>query len=1113
MVGRGIALLCAFLFVLASPAGAQPLAAADPSGERDVSTSRTVKTERRIEPPALFEHIDYTDGLPNSNVTSIVQDKIGFMWFATQDGLARYDGARMRVYRPIDNDPTSISAAFVTALALDDKGRLWAGTEKGLVVYDPDTDRFTRFSAGAKGGLSSAGVSRIHRDAKNRMWFVMSGGGIDKYDPGSNTFSAYLTDTAVTAIGSDASGTLWLGTESDGVIKWNPDDGKTQAYPLNEDGGEASDPISSVLVASDGRIWLGTDGAGLAAIESKTLKVVRYRSGPDEGTISDDHVTSSLYEDRDKNIWFGTQNGLNEIKKDGTIVRYHHDPNDPMSLAFEGVESIYQDTGGIMWIGGFVLGLCKLDPARSRFGRYKIRDVPPTTFYEDPDGTIWVGSYHGGLWKLDFKEARATIYSTLGRPGSDDAIDLETTWIPAVLRDKTGTMWLSLQGQGVIAFNTKTEEFKHYAPNPDDANAIPVDTIWSIVEDAKGQLWFATWGGGLVKYDRAHDAFTSFTTENVTGMTSDRLYSIQIDPKNPAVLWLAAGKGGVMRFDTAAGSATSFRSKEKDPKTLSSDDVLSLYVQADGTVWAGTYGGGLNRITTSSGAVERFTKANSGLTNDVIYGILPDDAGNLWLSTNGGGLLRFNPKDKKWDVYDVSDGIAGKEFAQGGAKRTKAGLLIFGGSESAFNMFDPKAITRDPYAPPIALTGFKLGNQEVRLQRPIWTLPKIEVGYSDTFEIEFAGLSYAAPEKNRYSYKLEGYDDTWTETDRPFASYKKLDGGNYTLRVRAANRHGVWGEKAISLPLHVKPPFWRTWPAYIVYLVVLAGIIALVFYLQRLRVSRIMAQGRLAVVERDIALTGAVQNGFLPEYNELSGGRFNLFGFYRGAESCSGDWWWHENINGRHLVLVGDVTGHGPGPAMVTAAVASAFRILVTETGIPDLAEALLVLNRVVLQVAKGKYSMTMAAIELDEQTGQWQLLSAGAPPIMSLNNRGKHRVYFAAGTPLGTETGYEVGHVEGRLQPGERLLLYTDGIPEIMLPNGQPLGMRRLGQMYERTRDSGLRDAAAAIVQQADLTQSGKPQEDDWTFAIVEWRGIGAPMSENTELPTNVAGSGYYEG
>jgi serine phosphatase RsbU (regulator of sigma subunit) len=355
--------------------------------------------------------------------------------------------------------------------------------------------------------------------------------------------------------------------------------------------------------------------------------------------------------------------------------------------------------------------------------------------------------------------------------------------------------------------------------------------------------------------------------------------------------------------------------------------------------------------------------------------------------------------------------------------------------------------------------------------------------------MQFAALAFAAPNKNRYAYKLEGFDDDFIETDRPYATYTKLGGGNYTLRIRASNRHGIWTEKGIALELAVAPPLWRTWRAYGVYLLVLAGAAFLFFRYQRQRVQRAEREGRLAVVERDLELTGAVQTGFLPDHNEINTERIQLFGLYRPADACGGDWWWHEPLSGgRHVIMVGDVTGHGPGPAMVTAAVATAFRVLI-ESGLDDVRQGLEMLNREVLRVAKGKYHMTMAAFEIDEATGRWILYSAGAPPILTVGQTGKHRVHFCAGAPLGTESGFETGLVEGQLEPSDRILIYTDGIPEIALPNGNAFGMRGFAQLFERTRGQDLRDAAAAIVQHADQTMAGQPQADDWTFTMIEWR------------------------
>ena len=286
----------------------------------------------------------------------------------------------------------------------------------------------------------------------------------------------------------------------------------------------------------------------------------------------------------------------------------------------------------------------------------------------------------------------------------------------------------------------------------------------------------------------------------------------------------------------------------------------------------------------------------------------------------------------------------------------------------------------------------------------------------------------------------------------------------------------------------MKPPIWRTWQAFIFYLLILAAAAYLLFRIQRERVRRAEREGRLAVVERDLELTGAVQSFFLPEQNEINTPRLQVFGLYKPADACGGDWWWHEPLSGgRHVVMVGDVTGHGPGPAMVTAAVATAFRVLI-ENGLDDVTDGLQRLNREVLRVAKGKYHMTMAALEIDEVTGRWIFHSAGAPPVLSLNSQGKHKVHFCTGAPLGTETGFEIGRVEGRLESADRLLMYTDGIPEIVLLNGRTLGMRRFAQLYERTRGQDVHDAAATMVHHADECQAGQSQLDDWTFTIIEW-------------------------
>jgi ligand-binding sensor domain-containing protein len=1074
-MGRATAF--ALIVVAATSAAAAP----EPKPPAKAASVQPTKSAQRIAAPISFDRLGYAEGLPNSNVRRIVQDTLGFMWFGTQDGLARYDGSKMRVYRTSAKEPTSISGTYITVLLVDGDGKLWVGTpEDGVNLYDPETDQFTRFTKGSDGGLSSQGVTAAVRDLDGAVWFAMTGGGLDRFDPVTRKFESHRKDpldATITTMALDVTGDLWLGTSNEGVIRWNPKTKvATRFGPEPKGTDQPTVPITAVLVAEN-RVWIGTEGEGLLSLDPKTRAVVRFQHAADDAqSITDDRITA-LFRDGDQTLWIGTANGLSRMDR-GKITQHVHDPNDPLSLAFPGVETIYQDRGGTIWVGGFTVGACKLDKARISFGRYRTRTHPANSYFEERDGSMWVGTYHGGLYKYDWAAQRATLYQTLGTAGGP-TIPLESTWIAALHADARGTLWMSLIGQGLVAFDPKTDTFKQYLSKADDQNSLPVDTIWDIWEDPQGMLWFATWGGGLVRFDPKAETFTSFTIED-----SNHLYTLYPDPIDANILWLGAAKGGLIRFDRTAGTASSFRNRADDPTSLSSDDVLSIH-RDGGTVWVGTYGGGLNKVDLASKRVERYT-SREGLPNDILWGVLPDGDGNLWISTNGGGLVQFDPRTKKQQVYEAADGIQSNEFAQGSFMRTRSGKLVFGGV-NGFNMFSPRDIKRDAYAPPVVITSLKVFNHEVSLDRPIWTLPPLAVAHSDSFEVQFAALAFSAPTKNRYAYKLDGFDDDFIETDRPYATYTKLDGGKYTLRVRAANRHGVWSEQDLALTIAVTPPFWRTWPAYIIYMILLLGLVALVIYIQRQRLKRAEREGRLAVIERDLALTGAVQNGFLPDTDEIRTSSVQLFGFYRPADACSGDWWWHKQFGARHVILVGDVTGHGPGPAMVTAAVATAFGVLTRDT-MTDMRSALQVMNDVVLNVSKGKYHMTMACLELEETTGKWILYSAGAPPIMTLSSSGKHKVHFCPGTPLGTESTFEPGIHEGVVQSGERLFICTDGIPEIALPNGGSLGLRRLGQLYEKTYGRSLRDAATMIVDQANVSQGGRPQDDDWTFTMVEW-------------------------
>jgi serine phosphatase RsbU (regulator of sigma subunit) len=520
---------------------------------------------------------------------------------------------------------------------------------------------------------------------------------------------------------------------------------------------------------------------------------------------------------------------------------------------------------------------------------------------------------------------------------------------------------------------------------------------------------------------------------------------------------------------------------------LSNDSVLSLYQEPSGRLWIGTDGGGLNTYDPIHRTITKFD-VSDGLPSNVIYGILRDDANHLWLTTSK-GLVRFDLATTKAVTFTSADGLGSTEFAQNTYFRSTSGKF-FVGTLTGFNRFDPKSIVPDSFVPPAVITSFRVFDKERALPRPIWDTPEVELSYRDSvFTVEFATLAFEAPETARYQYMLEGFRNEWMSTDRGKITFTNLDAGTYVLNIKTVNRHGIASATPTKLRLHIEPPPWRTKPAYALYLALLIGAGLLAVRLLRQRLLRVEREGRLALVEQELALTGAVQSGFLPASNDITTRQVRITGGYKPAESCGGDWWWHALLNDRrHLVIVGDVTGHGAGPAMVTAAVATAFQVFAATQSYVDIDEMLELLNRVVLRIGKGNYQMTLAMLELDENNGSWTLYNVGAPPILTLDRTGKHKVHFCPGSLLGTEDNFTVGKLSGTLASTDRILLYSDGIPEIQLPNGKMLGQRKFAQIYEQTRSQPVNLAAASLMNQALSIQGRQPQLDDWTFVLVEW-------------------------
>jgi signal transduction histidine kinase/streptogramin lyase len=429
--------------------------------------------------------------------------------------------------------------------------------------------------------------------------------------------------------------------------------------------------------------------------------------------------------------------------------------------------------------------------------------------HEDPGGVLWVGFFPRALDRLNRKTGKITHY--LPKPGDKNTLS-EGTNVNSVYRDQAGYLWVGGGGSGLDRFDERTGKFRHYRHNPDDPNSLISDNVYTIFSDRNGQMWVGQ-VGGLSRFDPSTDHFVNYQPlPDNPGSLANTLWVIYQD--RFGTLWIGTWGGMLSRFDEKTKGFLNYTPDPHDPHRLNGGGINTIHEDRTGALWVGAMDG-LYRFDRQSGAFTRYTE-KQGLPSSTIRCILEDGTGRLWLSTQKGGS-RFDPEKKTFRNYDVSDGLQSNEFSTG-CYQAPDGEMFFGGSDG-FNAFLPENVRDDPYVPPVAITSFKIFNQPVPiggnspLRKAIPYVDSLTLPYRDNvFSFEFAGLSYANSQKNRYRYKLENFEPGWNEvgSKQRLATYTNLDPGKYIFRVQASNSDGVWNEAGVSLPIIITPPWWRT---------------------------------------------------------------------------------------------------------------------------------------------------------------------------------------------------------------------------------------------------------------------------------------------------------------
>lgn len=795
-----------------------------------------------------FKHISLEQGLSNSTIECIFQDDRGFIWLGTRDGLNRFDGNQILVYRYNPLDTNSISDNYIRCISQDQSGAIWVGTSNGLNRFDPKTARFTRFKNNTDNpsSISHNLITSICVSPTGQLW-IGTGSGLNLYHPAQQSFERIYAnelyrapENQLTCLHQDSTGRLWIGSEK-GL--YYLDHRRQRILPWNTFvAGAPAGAIRAIHAGLNGSLWIGVDN-GLYTLEPVKNHWNSYKHIDKDRSSLGTNMVRSMEVDHHGRLWVGTVNGgLNLLLPDEGFRHFQNEPSNPASLSQRTVSALLEDRQGNLWIGTHRGGVNLYVPNQQNFGLFQkepnanslsYNDVK--CFYEDRNGKIWIGTDGGGLNVFDpvtkaFRHYRYNAYN-VNSLGSDEVLH--------VFEDSDGNIWVSTWGGGLNLFNRHTGSFTRFVHNATKPGTISSNYVQQVFEDDQHRLWVATYFGGLNLLDRKTKIFTRVESDeqHLTHPMGNNFVSICQDKKGN--LWFGTDDGGLNCLEKQTQKFVNyFVNDEKMP------DLRVLFVDSKGRLWAGQNGLYLYDETTRSFGL---FPGQATLAQEFIKGICEDTEGHFWISTSN-GLTRFHPQTKSIRKFNTADGLQGLEFEANAYLKTKDGRLYFGGV-NGFNAFYPKDIQPARFVPPVYITGFQVSNEKLTpansptifTQDISYTREIVLAHTQSTFSFDFAALNFSVPENNQYAYRLQGLNDQWNYVGNEHrATYTNLAPGHYVFEVKASNNDGVWNETPTSVRVIITPPFWNTWWfKTLITVILLAAVFSVLFLKRRLEIQKL----------------------------------------------------------------------------------------------------------------------------------------------------------------------------------------------------------------------------------------------------------------------------------
>jgi signal transduction histidine kinase/ligand-binding sensor domain-containing protein len=793
-----------------------------------------------------FNHLTTSEGLSSDRTRDILRDSRDFIWIATDVGLDRYDSHSFRRYTYRKNQPGSLSAGLITFLFEDSRQNLWIGTTAGLNLYDRVRDNFKHFQPqkGDDNSLKGSWVTSITEDPSGNLLIVTDGNCLNLKAPGSDNFKRYPFDSVSYMtypmrnrnIDFDSKGNIWLTGAGDGIFRFDPKTEKFERF-MDPDKLLLKNMYKCLYVDDEDVVWIGTGGNGLVTFDPVHRSFFQYNSHGNGTGTNQSFILDMIPEDGRHVLIATDHGGINRLdKRTGRFTYFMFDGRNAEGLNNNGLSCLLKDREGILWVGTSGGGVNYYNPNKDRFRLFRHNSNNPgslvynavSTFCEDHTGHIWVGTDGGGISVFDPVSETFTNYvSQPGVPGS-----LSGNSIRAIVEDRDHDIWIGSWEGGLDRFDRKTGRFIHY---PLDKNN-PENTIVAMQLDQQNRMWIVILNKEIVWFDkkkgvirRFPDGYQSLPIGTVMQFTGD----------STGEIWMAS-TNGVIHWSDAAGS---FRQLN-----FPDNAIVSIHIDKGGHLWVGTASTGIFFCKPDGTIVKHYTM-DQGLVDDHIRGITEDAHGNFWISTNN-GISRLNWQTGTFTSYNMADGLQGPQFNHESVYRSSKGEIFFGGS-NGFNSFYPDSLKENKVVPKVYITEFQIFNKTVipgrspQFDTLISEAKTITLNWKqDVFSFGFSAINYTIAEKNRYAYRMEGFEKEWNQTDasRRYVTYTNLDPGTYTFRVIAANNDERWNRQGVALKITILPPWWETiWFRALVFMLLIVGLL----WAYSFRVNQLKKQQRL----------------------------------------------------------------------------------------------------------------------------------------------------------------------------------------------------------------------------------------------------------------------------